>query len=180
MSEFGPAVALVLHHEGGYVDDPDDPGGETNYGISRLIIREAKLTHAQLGLDNLEPGALNGLTVDVARQVYRREFWDGYPYGDLRDQRVASKIFDAAVNMGSANAHRCAQKAAVDLGATIGNIDGMLGPVTVAGINDCDGDAYLVALSAELRGYYERLLAARPELEKFRLNWFHRARWPQP
>ncbi len=84
MADFDRAVKFVLYHEGGYVNNPNDPGGETKFGISRKA-------HPKVDIKNL--------TEDQAREIYKRDYWQ--PCGaDLLDDHLALIHFDTAVNMG--------------------------------------------------------------------------------
>lgn len=87
---FETAVAHVLEVEGGYVNHPNDPGGETNYGIS-------KRSYPHLDIA--------GLTREQAAEIYRRDFWEPLGAEDL-DPRLALLTFDAAVNHGLGRAQR--------------------------------------------------------------------------
>ena len=90
---FDEAFDRLLGHEGGYVNDPADPGGETNWGISR---RSYPYTD------------IKNLTRDGAKAIYRRDFWD-----QLGDAHPAIKfqVFDFAVNSGIQTAIRKLQAA---------------------------------------------------------------------
>jgi len=65
---FNLAVDFVLKHEGGYSNDPNDPGGETNFGISKRY-------HPDVDVKNL--------TVEGAEQIYKAQYWDAYHCDDL-------------------------------------------------------------------------------------------------
>lgn len=82
-------------HEGGYVNNPRDPGGETKYGVS-------KRSYPELDIKNL--------TIDDAREIYRRDFWDELD-GDRIDGALMYQVFDMAINSGPGNAIRCLQDA---------------------------------------------------------------------
>src|SRR5690606_34526085 len=88
---FAVAVEVVLRHEGGYVHDPADPGGETNWGIS-------KRSYPHLDIASL--------TREQAIEIYRRDWWNRHGYDRIKSLDVAVKTFDLAVNMGPAAAHR--------------------------------------------------------------------------
>ncbi|PPE03088.1 glycosyl hydrolase 108 family protein [Holospora curviuscula] len=88
---FEHAVSFILDHEGGYINDIDDDGGQTKFGISKRIYSD---------LD------INALTVEQAKAIYKRDFWDPQLYKDIKDVNLATKVFDRAVNMGSNWAHR--------------------------------------------------------------------------
>lgn len=90
MADFNQAVQLVLRHEGGYTSGlPNDPGGETNFGISRRA-------YPQLDIKNL--------TVDGAVEIYQKDYWRPYMEQEP-NQVVANCALDCAVNQGPGVAH---------------------------------------------------------------------------
>lgn len=177
MSDFGPAIEVVLRNEGGWVDDPDDPGGETNFGISHRMVASEGLTAADLGLPNLDRGAMKAMTVETARVLYRRFFWDKYGYGGIKDQLVATKVFDCAVNCGPRRAAILAQQATIVCGQWA-VVDGVLGPKTLEAINACNPTLFLRTLAEEMASYYRSLTVKWPRLIKFLGNWLKRSAWP--
>lgn len=112
-STFDEAVLVVLLHEGGYVFDPRDPGGETNFGIS-------KRQYPNVDIKNL--------TIASAIAIYRRDYWNPL-YEQITHQSIADKIMDMGVNLGVASAVQLVQLA---VGATV---DGNFGPKTLAAVN---------------------------------------------
>jgi lysozyme family protein len=106
---FERALQFVLKHEGGYVNDPRDPGGETKYGISQ---------RAFPGLD------IKNLTVEQAGEIYRAQYWLRIR-GDELPAGIGLLAFDMAVNMGCTAAVKALQRA---VGASP---DGVLGPRTL-------------------------------------------------
>lgn len=177
MSDFYRAIDVVLRHEGGWVDDPDDPGGETNFGISMKFIREQGLRADDLGLADFSPGALKKLTVEKAKHLYEHFFWNPLALEWVNDQTIATKIFDCAVNCGAKRASMLAQQAAIVCGQWV-VVDGVLGPKSFGAINACGRAAYLGAYAEEMAGYYRALVERRPALRKFLRNWLSRAAWP--
>ena len=109
---FDEAFRRVIGHEGGYVDDPRDPGGRTKYGISQRSY----------------PGEdIAGMTLDRARAIYLRDFWG--PAGcDAVPDGVKFDLFDAAVNSGVKAAAKMLQRA---VGETE---DGIIGPRTLQAV----------------------------------------------
>ena len=109
--EFLAALKFLLNQEGGYVNDPADPGGETNFGIS-------KRSHPN---ENIV-----GMTHDRAAQIYLRDYWIGTPPNfnrcDEMPYQIALPVFDFAVNAPAVVARKAFQKA---VGA---HQDGVLGP----------------------------------------------------
>ncbi len=180
MAEFGPAIDVILKHEGGWVDDPADPGGETNFGLSMLIIRREKLKPSDLGLagETFSHGSLQAMTEAAAREVYRQLFWDRFGYGQIADQAVATKVFDCAVNMGPTWGHRLAQYAANECGASPAlEADGFLGPKTFSALNAVNPRVWLKAMCAQMAARYRLIAAARPRSVKFLPCWLRRAAW---
>lgn len=176
MSDFAPAIAVVLAHEGGWVHNANDAGRETNFGISMSIIEREGLQPADLGLPNFNPGAMKLLTKERAAALYRSLFWDKYGYGALQNQRVATKVFDFAVNASPHQAALEAQRAAVKCGQVV-TVDGELGPASFAAINACGQVPMLLALRDRLTAYYELILTTHPQWAEFRSNWLLRAAW---
>lgn len=180
MADFQPALQVILKHEGGWVDDPADRGGETNFGISTKIIEEEKLTNEELGLPpGREKGWLKDMHVNAAIHVYKKLYWDRYGYGNINDQAVATKLCDAAVNMGGTQAAKLAQRAATACGQPATD-DGKLGPRSFAAINACVPIEWLKAMKAQMEWFYNKIIEGRKENEKFRKNWMKRAGWGVP
>lgn len=94
MKGFEEAVEFVLAHEGGYGNDPRDPGGETNFGISKRAYPDVDI---------------KALTKDHAKAIYRQDYWDKLP-PNLPDS-LAAVVFDCAVNTGLGRAVRLLQAA---------------------------------------------------------------------
>lgn len=108
-ADFDKLIERVLGHEGGYVDDPHDPGGETRWGIS-------KRAYPDLDIRNLSR--------EGAIEICRHDYWDRIRGNEL-PPAIAFQVLDAAVNHGTQTAIRWLQRAA---GA---NEDGFLGPRTM-------------------------------------------------
>lgn len=177
-STFEQAIPVLMAHEGGWVDDPQDPGGETNYGWSMLTIERLGLTPRDLGIDQdkFTPGCLKLMTADTAQALYRKYFWNRYGYGAIANQTAATKVFDAAVNMGPSRAAVFAQNVCNAQGHQV-SPDGVLGPISFAAINAIDGATFVRAYAQQMTDYYLAVIAAHPNESKFKSNWLHRAQW---
>ena len=92
---FERAMDFVLKWEGGYVHHPDDPGGETNFGISK---------RAYPHLD------IKGLTEAGAKEIYRMDYWEAAGCDDGFDWPMCLVVFDTAVNMGVMRALRLVEE----------------------------------------------------------------------
>lgn len=121
MANFETAVHLVLDVEKGYVNDPNDPGGETNCGITKRDFPDEDIR-------NMTPAR--------ARVLYKARYWDPLGLDGLLDQRVANKLLDMAVNTGTRTAARSFQRALnyVLPGRPV-DVDGRVGPSTLARAN---------------------------------------------
>jgi lysozyme family protein len=159
MADFRPAFEAMIVHEGGFVDDPADKGGRTKWGISQRSYPDLDIA---------------SLTQEDAAQIYHRDYWQPKPYGLIINQRVASKVFDMAVNMGFLQAHVLTQRACNELGKHV-VADGQLGPLSIQAINECDPDFLLDALRYQARHFYMTLAANKPSNQKFLKGWIRRA-----
>lgn len=166
-ARFDDAIKVTLAHEGGYVCDPDDPGGATNYGISLRWLHS-------IGLHQWTPRRVREMTVKQAIDFYRRYWWI---YSSLEDQTVATKIFDMSVNMGHTQAHKLAQRALIEIGHVL-VVDGIFGPNTCAACNDSDESQLINGLRVKQIDFYRSLVRSRPRLSKFLPIWLKRASWP--
>lgn len=145
---FDEAFERLIGHEGGYVNHPADPGGETKYGISKRTY----------------PGEdIKGMTLERAKAIYRRDFWG--PAGcDLVPDGIKFDLFDAAVNSGAKVAVRLLQRA-VGVDA-----DGVLGPRTMQALNSTPAPR----LVARFNGYRLQMLTDLSTWASFGKGWARR------
>jgi lysozyme family protein len=146
---FMRAVEIVLEHEGKLVNDPQDPGGITDYGISLRYLQSLCLIRDEHGymlgdLDHdgdIDADDVRKMTKEEAIEIYHTQWWDRYGYGRINDDPLAFKVFDLAVNMGPGRANRMLQqavrKACVHPSACSMVVDGLLGPKTIDCVNHC-------------------------------------------
>lgn len=129
----------LIGHEGGYVNDPRDPGGETNWGITK---RTAQANGYQ--------GSMRAMTREQAYKIYYSAFWLRYQC-DKMPEAVAFQFFDAAVNHGLGNASRMLQRA-------VGVVDdGVIGNMTIAAIKKMAISDVIMRLNAERLEFYCKL-----------------------
>lgn len=145
---FDAFIDRVLSHEGGYVNDPRDPGGETNFGI-------AKRSYPSVDI--------KGLTRDAAIAIYRRDFWSRVQ-GDKLPRAFAFQALDAAVNHGIGNAVRWMQRA-----AGVAD-DGIIGPLTLAAVGRADPADLVLKFNAERLRFYAKLST----FDAFGRGWVNR------
>jgi lysozyme family protein len=149
MANFDTAIITVLKHEGGYVDDPHDVGGATNFGISQRFLDTIK------GYNGII--LVKDLTQNDAIQIYHTHWWDKCSYDKINSQSVATKVFDLAINMGAYMAHTAIQRAVRAASGLVLDGDGKLGQHSIDAINQCNQDILLAALKSEAAGYYRRI-----------------------
>jgi lysozyme family protein len=156
MNYFEQALEAVLAHEGGYVNDPLDSGGETNFGIS-------KRSYPHLDIRNL--------TRDDAKEIYRRDFWEANNFDMIASPKIASKMLDLAVNMGGGRANMILQTAYNEISPDDLDVDGRLGPKSISAVNEHPfPDLLLATLKLKAIAYYLSLRSPR-----FLAGWIKRA-----
>ena len=155
----------IVAREGGYVNDPDDPGGATKYGVTIHTMK-------RLGLDLTGDGRVTSADVRRLSRAQAAEiFVDHYfrrPRIDRLPDSLQASVFDMYVNAG-ANAVRILQRMLVDMGQGV-TVDGVIGPQTAAAAHsaarvapDHIADAYGIAR----RNYYYALADKRPASRKY-------------
>ena len=128
---FDEAFEKLIGHEGGYVNNPADPGGETNYGISRRSY----------------PGEdIKGMTLARAKTIYARDFWG--PAGcDALFDAAKFQVFDMAVNSGVTAAIKTVQR------AVAATPDGKLGPLTLQAIQSMPPARFVARFNGQRLAY---------------------------
>jgi lysozyme family protein len=117
---FDSALAAVLHHEGGFVNHPSDPGGMTNLGVTKKVWEEW-VGHS------VDESAMRALTPEIVGPMYKAKYWDKIKGDDL-PSGVDYAVFDAAVNSGPGRAAKWLQ-------SCVGvEPDGGIGPKTLAAV----------------------------------------------
>jgi len=160
----------IIAREGGYVNDPDDPGGPTKYGVTQATLA------AYLGRP-VSASDVAALTGEQARSIYRSKYYDTPRLG-LAPDALQPFLLDAAVNHGPAEAVRMLQRVLADTGTTGLAIDGMMGAQTAEAARAAYariGERLLSSVADERRRVYLRLAAERPVLGKFLGGWLARA-----
>jgi len=166
-------IAGVLAVEGGYVNHPRDPGGETNMGITKKV-----------AVQNGYAGPMRSLPREVATSIYYQQYLVGPGYAPLIeiDAAVAEELFDTTVNMGPARPSRWFQAAINGLCGTRLAVDGKVGPATIGDYRSCQpklGAAKLCRsmldrLDAQQRAEYDRLVRVNASLKTFHRGWINK------
>ena len=151
---FDEALEHLLKHEGGWVNHPSDPGGETHMGVTKRVWEEW-VGHPVKTMKTLTP-------VDVA-PLYKRKYWDRIKGDDL-PSGVSYCVFDAAVNSGTGRAAKWLQEA---VGAVP---DGAIGPKTLDMVYDAN-PADLINRMCDIR---QSFLEGLKTFETFGKGWTRR------
>ncbi len=176
MANYELAFRSMINKEGGYVNDPDDPGGETYKGIAR------KKQPDWIGWPLIDvmkehpnfPANLDSQIVIQAklREFYKAVFWDKVGGDQLVDQDVAYSMFDFGVNTGVYSSVFIAQTVVGFIGA---NADGKIGPNTIKAINAFNPDHFIAAFMVEKVRSYIKICKRRPDSRKYFFGWIDRS-----
>lgn len=175
MANFDQAIKTVLYHEGGLVNNPADPGGITNFGVSlRFLKATNQLEYDFDGDGDIDASDIKCMTVDDACRIYKEQWWDKYGYSRIDNQAIATKLFDMAINMGQKQAVKLIQSSCKLLKAGI-TIDGILGSNTINAINSLNSDELLKVIREDHADFYRALINKNPKLAVFEKGWMSRA-----
>jgi lysozyme family protein len=136
---FDQAFDILLGHEGGYSNHPSDPGGETNWGITKAVARAHGYT-----------GSMRSLPKSTAKAIYRKDYWDAVRAEEL-PELVRYAVFDAAVNSGTKQSIKWLQQAVNT------TPDGIIGPKTLAAVRSLDQQELLRKLLAQRLRFFTSL-----------------------
>jgi lysozyme family protein len=157
MAHWDTLIEELLRTEGGYVNDPDDKGGETNWGIS-------KKSYPNLDIKNL--------TRSDAIAIYRRDYYNSYY--DQMNYGLAYQMFDWGVNSGTSRPARAIQALCVAHGQAI-KVDGVFGPATFAAVKAV-GDSVLLPEMQYVRNAFYDNVSRQGNQAKFIVGWLNRVR----
>lgn len=147
---------MMLHHEGGFVNHPDDPGGATNLGVTKRVYQEYLGRHVSMS-------EMKALTVEDVEPLYRQRYWDACKCDDLPGG-VDWAVFDWAVNGGTGRAAKHLQEA---IGV---KVDGAIGPMTLGAATKADPAKTVQDIHDIRQAYYE----SRSHWDKFGKGWTRR------
>jgi lysozyme family protein len=155
LTEFKDIIKVTLKHEGGYVNDPKDLGGETNMGITKRF-------YPDLDIKNL--------TVEYATEIYKEDYWDKNKVEEL-PKELRHIFFDMCVNQGRKTAVKVLQRAINNRGGKL-VVDGGFGPASKRALKKYTPSSNRVRCY-RLKYYYD-LVNKKPEQEKFLYGWYRR------
>ena len=156
MSNYEKCLEIILHHEGGYVNHPKDPGGETNLGVTKRVYEEWGGTKD-----------MKDLTVEDVAPIYQKNYWNRVRGDDL-PAGLDLCVFDFGVNAGTGRSATFLQRL---VGTTV---DGGIGPATLRAVNayvQIEGiEATIDDFQKRRQEYYESLST----FETFGRGWTRR------
>lgn len=163
-------IAGTLALEGGYVNDPKDPGGETNMGVTIKVARERGYT-----------GPMRQLPPEVAVSIHYRGYIvePGYEPLIKLSAPVVEELYDSAINFGPARPSRWFQTSINELCGTKLTIDGKVGGQTIAAFSACQVKlgptslcvSMLDRLDTKQRTEYDRLVRVNSTLQRYYKGW---------
>ena len=169
MANFEEALTFVLRNEDPHLSGivTEDSGGRTRFGIAERF-------HPELGdgFYNASPE----MALEIAREIYRSQYWRAIRGDEIDDQHVATKLLDMAVNMGVRQAVVLCQRAVNGILATGLLEDGAFGQQTLQDVNQCKPELLLEQLRDVCSAFYQHLAAVRPEAQVYLRGWLSRAR----
>jgi len=153
---FEQCMGWLLEHEGGYVNHPSDPGGETNLGVTRAV-------YEQYAGRQVMDGEMEGLTHDDVYPIYRENYWNRVRGDDL-PSGVDWSVFDWGVNSGTSRAAKALQR-------IVGvEQDGGIGPMTLQAVLEVE-PAEIVEQMHHMRDGFYRSLST---FDTFGRGWIRR------
>ncbi len=171
-SVFLRAFNFMLENEGGFVDDPNDSGGATHYGISEKFLK-ACYKRGSMWADINKDGKIDEKDIikinkKQAQKIYEVEFWSKVK--DIPNDLLAIKVFDASVNIGSREAIKRLQK-------VIGvKQDGIIGKQTIEAIKNMNINQIFNDYIESLKCYYYKICFwYKPKFDCFLKGWINRA-----
>jgi lysozyme family protein len=158
---FDTALPFILRWEGGFVNNPNDPGGRTNKGVTQKVYDAWRTRHGQ------PPRDVKSIDNSEVAAIYKSDYWIP-PRCDLLAQSLDLVQFDTAVNMGVGRAVRFLQQS---LGC---DVDGNFGPATEKASQTCDAGTTLGKYCDVREAYYRGLAQRNPKLKIFLKGWLNR------
>ena len=142
-ANFSKCLSMLLHHEGGFVNHPDDPGGMTNLGVTKAVYEK----YIKRNATEAEMRALTKIDVSP---IYRSNYWDRGHCDDL-PSGVDWSVFDWGVNSGMGRAAKALQRV---VGVTA---DGAIGPMTIKATHNMKPQDVIVKMHSSRQSFYESL-----------------------
>ncbi len=158
-ANFFKSLEMVLHHEGGFVQHPDDPGGATNKGITHKTYADF------LGRPLEDVSELKNIPEEHVQLIYKNGYWDKVK-GDELPGGVDFCVFDWAVNSGPGRAAKALQK------IVMVSQDGAIGPKTLIAVSEMTPTEIIENMTKQRIEFYKGLNT----FDTFGRGWLRRAK----
>ena len=160
MADYRKLKPFILRWEGGYINDQADLGKQTNKGVTLS-------TYRSVFGKNKTVSDLKKITDDQWEFIFKKYYWDKWKADDIKDQNVANILVDWVWASG-AYGIKIPQRV---LGV---NVDGIVGPKTIAAVNARDGRELFDKIKQERKDFIDRICQTRPQNKKFKNGWLNR------
>lgn len=183
MAAFEIANKKSMNFEGGYVNDPDDPGAETYKGISRRYHPEVTIWPI---IDGMKAQNIGTVLTDELKGIihawYKVWHWDFFGMDFINDQRIANEIYDSGINLGRRTVGKFVQECSNTHfdESQILKVDGYPGPRTQSNLakiivmGPARIDTLYKQLNSEQGHHYTMAANKNPRLKKFVVGWYKR------
>ena len=172
MADYEKAYKIMLKHEGGYVNDPDDRGGETYKGVARKFNSKwegwSRIDEHKSAPDFPKSLDSDQTLENMIKGFYESLYWDKIKGDEIQSQLVAESMFDYGVNAGPSTCSRLVQKL-LEV-----KVDGAIGPKTLEALNGMDEDHFLASFSLMKIVRYVQLVEKYQKNRKFFFGWVKR------
>lgn len=159
-AKINAAIDRILKEEGGFVNDPDDLGKATNFGITQKTLSQWR--GCEVSVEDVQ-----NLSIDEAREIYKERYITKPNYHKIESVKLFNLVVDTAVNMGVSRASKWLQEAAKV------NVDGIVGNKTIATVNKNSGAIFRIFFAERMK-FYGEIITSNPSQAKFAKGWLKR------
>mgnify|MGYP007100063688 CR=1 FL=1 len=171
---FNNAVQVVLAHEGGLTDNPNDPGGITDYGVSLRFLRAAGIDGNMNRSDHIGPEDIKSLTPKKASNIYYKYFWLPNRFEYIKSMVLSTSMLDMAVLLGGQQACMLMQQALNKTLKESIKVDGILGFDSLSKIQKANCYQLNDKFKTECREHFYDLVKKNDKLQVFLTGWLNR------
>lgn len=165
---FQACLAHILKVEGGFVDNPRDPGGATNFGITLQTLADYS------GLPSLPISVVKNLTQQQAEKIYEHKYWNVMRLDRVRSKNLCLVLFDQGVNGGPVTAIKMLQEVLNESFGEKLTVDGVIGNKTDVAIATASEEKLLRKLIQKAQLRYITICVNNPSQLEFLRGWFKR------